>query len=385
MSSDVWVTGLGAVTSAGWTVDSAWDAVVHGRSCIGAVERFPIFDAATRVCGPVPGTGTAVGHDDVLAARFGIAALTEALGDAGLVPGDVDVLIAGNHGERRIPAGDESTVLVTPQQLVRRLADAAGADRSMAIYGACASGGLAIGTAMQLIRAGSADVVVAGGSDSMLRDYDFFQFCNLYAMSTRDCPAAEACCPFDARRDGFVLSEGAGFVVLESEGHARRRGAEPRAVLAGFGSSQNAYHIVASPPDAIGPSRAIAGSLRDAGVAPEAVGYINAHGTSTRDNDWCESLAVARVFGDAASSVPISSNKSVLGHAMAAAGAVEAVLSVRALETGVVPPTINLDEPDARCPLDYVPGTAREADLRYVMSNSFGFGGHNSTLLFRRP
>ena len=181
-----------------------------------------------------------------------------------------------------------------------------------------------------------------------------------------------------------MLSEGAGFLVLEHEHTARGRDAQPLAVLEGFGSAQNAYHIVASPPDARGPADAMRHALADAGVGPGDIDYINAHGTGTRDNDWCETLAIRAVFGADAERIPISSSKSELGHTMAAAGAIEAVLAVFALQRGVVPPTINLDQPDAMCDLDYVPWEARTAELRHVVSNSFGFGGHSTSLVLGR-
>jgi 3-oxoacyl-[acyl-carrier-protein] synthase II len=260
-----------------------------------------------------------------------------------------------------------------------------GARRALSLYGACAGGGLAIGAAMKLIESGKLDVCVAGGADCLLREHDFYHFCGLYAMTTRDCPPDEACCPFDERRDGFVLSEGAGFVVLEAEQHARARVADPLAVVAGFGSTQNAYHIVASPPDGAGPAEAMMAALTDARVAPEDVPYINAHGTSTRDNDVCETIAIRKAFGHHAENLMVSSVKSELGHTMGAAGAIEVALCTKILETGVIPPTINLHQPDPRCDLDYVPHEAREVSVDRVLSNSFGFGGHDAALLLARP
>ena len=232
---------------------------------------------------------------------------------------------------------------------------------------------------------GQADVVLAGGTDCLLREIDFFSFCSLYAMTNRDCDPDEASCPFDSRRDGFLLSEGAGFVVLESERHALARGAEPLAAMDGFGFSQNAYHMVASPPDAVGPQYAMSRAVDDAQIDPSEVSYVNAHGTSTRDNDWCETLAIRQAFGDAvAESVPISSVKGSLGHSMATAGAVETILCVKALRDNVIPPTVNLHSPDPRCDLDYVPNIARELPLTKIVNNSFGFGGHNASLVVGR-
>jgi 3-oxoacyl-[acyl-carrier-protein] synthase II len=200
-------------------------------------------------------------------------------------------------------------------------------------------------------------------------------------MSTRDCPPEQASCPFDARRDGFVLAEGAAFLVLESWTHAVARGARALARLAGFGLRQNAYHMFAPPPDGLGPANAMRDALRDAELTVTDVDHINAHGTSTKDNDSSETLAIREVFGGHADAVPVTSNKSQLGHTMGACGAIEAVLSIQSLRTGLMPPTSNLDQPDPLCDLDCIPGQAREGELRYVLSNSFGFGGHSASLV----
>ena len=381
-SVTVWVTGTGIVSSGGWSVDETWDAVVHGRSCGQKVERFPLFDLESRVGAPVPGVETEL-PETSLALRFAEHAILEALGQADLDPSvvAVDTVVVGNHGERGLPVPGRDPVIMGGAELARSLGSLVGARRSLSVYGACAGGALAIGAGMKLLEAGMAEVVVAGGADCLLREHDFYHFAGLYAMSTRDCPPEEASCPFDVRRDGFVLSEGAGFIVLETEAHARRRNSEPLAVLKGFGSKQSAYHIVASPPDGGGPSEAMAAALRDAHLGPEMIPYINAHGTSTRDNDSCETTAIHRTFGDHAKHLMVSSVKSELGHPMGAAGAIELALCTKILETGLVPPTINLEEPDPRCDLDYVPHEAREIDMDYVMSNSFGFGGHNAALV----
>lgn len=388
MSNAVWVTGMGAVSPGGWTADETWDTVVNGRSCAQKLERFPLFEAATKVAAPVPGREHSLPLDSPLSVEYGLAAAREALAQAGLAADDraVDVAVVASHGERRLPDLERDPLLGAISDLARTIADTVGASRSTALYGACAGGVLAIGTALKLLRSGVVSRVVAGGADSLLREIDFFSFCSLYAMSTRECPPEEASCPFDSRRDGFVLGEGAAFLVLEREDAARSRGAEPLATVSGFGSAQNAYHMVASPPDALGPSQAMARAMADARIDPSDVGYINAHGTSTRDNDWCESLAVHHAFGAAADSVAMSSSKSVLGHSMGAAGAIEAVLCVKALNEGVLPPTINLESPDPRCDLDYIPGAAREASPRYIVNNGFGFGGHSSAIVMgRRP
>ncbi|MFI2189695.1 beta-ketoacyl-[acyl-carrier-protein] synthase family protein [Streptomyces sioyaensis] len=382
MSERVFVTGLGAVTPGGWSAEETWASVVDGKRFGQYLERFPLFDAGTRVGAPVPGRATnseTASH----AIEFGTHAAQEALAMAGLEGAQqaVDIAVIATHGERQLPGQGRVAQVGPAEDIVAAIQLAAGARRSTGLYGACAGGGLAVGSAMKLIESGQADVVLAGGADCLLREVDFFSFCSLYAMTARDCDPAEASCPFDARRDGFLLSEGAGFVVLESERHAEARNADPLATIDGFGFSQNAYHMVASPPDALGPTYAMSRALDDAGINPADVDYINAHGTSTRDNDWCETLAIRNAFGDAAESIPISSVKGSLGHSMASAGAVETVLAVKAIRDRVIPPTANLGSADPRCDLDYVPNTARERGLRKVVNNSFGFGGHNASLV----
>ncbi|MGP4115087.1 beta-ketoacyl-[acyl-carrier-protein] synthase family protein [Streptomyces sp. 4N509B] len=376
------ITGLGVVTAAGWSVDETWSAVAEGERFGQRLDHFPLFDAGTRVGAPVPGR-TANAATRSHAVEFGEHAVGQALEQAGLTreAAAVDVALVATHGERQLPLPGQRPVIGTAAEIVTAVQRAAGARRATGLYGACAGGGLAIGSGMKLVQSGQAEVVLAGGTDCLLREIDFFSFCSLYAMTARDCDPAEASCPFDARRDGFLLSEGAAFVVLESAGHAAARGAQPLAAVDGFGFSQNAYHMVASPPDALGPQYSMSRALDDAGVNPEDVDYVNAHGTSTRDNDWCETLGIRRAFGPAAESVPISSLKGALGHSMASAGDVETALCVQALRHNVIPATANLTTPDPNCDLDYVPRTARERPLRTIVKNSFGFGGHNASLV----
>jgi 3-oxoacyl-[acyl-carrier-protein] synthase II len=386
-SSNVVVTGLGAVSPCGLSLDDTWSAVVEGRSPIRPITRFPLLDAATRLAGSVPGFEDGHPEGGALADTFAQMAVDAAMADAGLEVADgpvADVVVVGNHGERRVPSTDGPSTVSRPTDLAEQLATGVGAGRWMAAFGACAAGGQSIVLGALAIRSGTAEVALCVGVDALLSDFDFFQFAALYAMSTRDCGPTEASCPFDARRDGFVLSEGAACLVLESEDHAKRRGAEPLARLEGMGVSQNAYHMIASPPDAVGPARAMKVALQSARLDPGRVGNLNAHGTSTRDNDWCESLAIRKAFGHAADSLAVSGTKAVTGHLMAAAGALEAAMSIKALRDGIIAPTFNLTEPDPRCDLDYVPGEARSAPLEHVMSNCFGFGGHNVSLVFGR-
>lgn len=385
MLDQVVITGLGAVTPAGWSAEETWSNVLAGKRYGQTLRRFPLFDAGTRVGAPVPGREERAA-DSSHAVEFGIHAAREALTEAGLTADQpVDVAVVATHGERALPVAGREAQIGPARDIVTAVQRVAHARRATGIYGACAGGALAVGSGMKLIQSGQADVVLAGGTDCLLREIDFFSFCSLYAMTNRNCDPAEASCPFDSRRDGFLLSEGAGFVVLESERHAELRGAGPLATVAGFGFSQNAYHMVASPPDAIGPQYAMKRAIDDARIDASEVSYINAHGTSTRDNDWCETLAIRQAFGDAvAESVPISSVKGSLGHSMATAGAVETILCVKALRDSMIPPTVNLYSPDPRCDLDYVPNVAREMPLTKIVNNSFGFGGHNASLVVAR-
>ena len=385
VTSRVWVTGTGAVSPAGWSARETWEAVAKGQPCISAVQRFATFESSSRVAGIVPGREGEAPPDTSHSLEFGVTAAREALEQAGLSEDEgVDLAVVANHGERRLPTASRGATIIGIDEITEGVATAVGARSHNTMFGACAGSAQAIGWALELLRQGRIQTAVAGGTDALVREFDYFSFSSLYVMTTRDCPPAEASCPFDNRRDGFVLSEGAGFLVLETEAHGRARGAEPLAVLEGFGWSQNAYHMFAPPPDGLGPIRAMQGALRDARLDPSDVSYINAHGTSTRDNDVCETMGIRTVFGHHADRLPVSSSKSELGHAMGACGGLEAVVSIWAMQEGVIPPTINLEEPDPGCDLDYVPWTARESRLDHVMSNSFGFGGHSAALLFGR-
>lgn len=381
-----WITGIGAVSAGGWSAAATWEAASSGRSRVQRVRRFELWGAPSSAGAPVPGTEEDNRRDHCRSLEFGISAAREAVAQAessGAVL-QLDLAFVANHGERRMPVGDQRSLVTPLESVADGIAAAVGAPRVLAGHGACASGTLAIGFAARALRSGMASAVVAGATDCLLTDYDYFQFCNLHGMTERDCPPEKASCPFDRRRDGFVMSEGAGFVVLETEEAGRRRGAEPLAVLEGFGSSQNAHHYVALPGDARGPELAMRRALDDAQLATSEVGYLNAHGTSTPDNDRCETAAVHRVFRGDAERLAISSTKSTLGHATAAAGAIETVICVEALRHQVLPPTVNLEEPDPECDLDYVPREARPVDVGHVMSNSFGFGGHNATVVLGR-
>jgi 3-oxoacyl-[acyl-carrier-protein] synthase II len=393
VSDRAWITGLGIVSPAGWSAEETWQGVLGGTSFVRDLERFPTYESSSRVAGMVPGREGPLPADS-LSLEYGLHAAAEALRGAGLpcgAPDDplveggaVDVALVANHGENRLPRARDTGKLIGIREIAGRVAGLAGTDRYSAPYGACAGSAQAIGVAMRLIETGQADLVLAGGCDALVVPFEFMSFSSLYVMSTRQCPPEEASCPFDARRDGFVLAEGAAFLVLESPRHARARGAHPLAVAEGFGLRQNAYHMFAPPPDGQGLNQAMRSALHDAEVDTGDIGWVNAHGTSTKDNDLSETLAIRQVFGADADTLPVSSAKSQLGHTMGACGAIEAALSVLALRDGVVPPTSNLSCADPRCDLDYVSSGAREKKLDHVLSNSFGFGGHSASLVFGR-
>jgi 3-oxoacyl-[acyl-carrier-protein] synthase II len=255
---------------------------------------------------------------------------------------------------------------------------------SMTVQTACASATQAVGEAYRMIRDGDADLMVTGGADSVLSAVCVTGFTLLCVTSFYQGDPAKACRPFDRNRDGLILGEGAGIVILEELEHARRRGARVHAEVLGYGRSCDGYRFTDSHPEALGPSRCMQAALEDAGIRPENVAYINAHGTSTPQNDVTETKAIKKVFGDYAYRVPISSNKSQLGHLISAAGGIELIMTILTIQRGIIPPTINLENPDPDCDLDYVPNQARPADVDIALSNSFGFGGQNGTLIVRR-
>jgi 3-oxoacyl-[acyl-carrier-protein] synthase II len=255
---------------------------------------------------------------------------------------------------------------------------------SLTTVSACASSGDSLGQAFLTIARGDADVMITGGSEAALTPLAFAGFCNMKAMSTRDCPPDEACCPFDARRDGFVMGEGAGILILEELEHAKKRGANIIAEISGYASTNDAYHITAPLQSGDGVAKCMTLTMERAGISPEDVDYINAHGTATLYNDKTETMAVKKVFGKHAKNLAISSTKSMTGHLLGAAGAIEAIVAILAIRDDFAPPTINYAEPDGDCDLDYVPNRGRATKIRCALSNSFGFGGHNACLAFKK-
>ena len=410
MTRRVVVTGLGIVSPVGNTIAEAWDAIAHGRSGIAPVTSFDASTFATRIAGEVRNfdpTAFVSPKDAKKMDQFihyGVAAASMALDDSGLLIDEsnaerVGVIVGSGiggilgieetaikyheGGVRKIsPFYVPSTIINMLPGQISILKGIKGPNFSA--VSACATSNHSIGTAMRLIQHGDADVMVVGGAERGSSPTSMGGFCAMKAMSTRNDEPTRASRPWDKDRDGFVLGDGAGVLVLEEYEHAKARGARIYCELAGFGASSDAYHMTAPAENGEGAARCMALALRDAGLAPEAIGYLNAHGTSTPLGDLGETLAIKTAFGDHARRMMVSSTKSMTGHLLGAAGGVEAIFTILALHHGIIPPTINLDEPGEGCDLDYVPNVAREAKIDAAMSNGFGFGGTNGSLVFRR-
>jgi 3-oxoacyl-[acyl-carrier-protein] synthase II len=405
------VTGLGIVSPVGSSIDTAWANILAGRSGIGPITRFDVSRFTTRFGGAVAGFAL----DQYVSAKdvrkmdafmhYGVAASLQAVTDSGIEVSEanahrIGVAVGAGIGgietiERNYRAyleAEESPRKVSPffipgsiiNMISGHVSIACGmTGPNLSLVTACTSATHSIGIAARCIQYGDADVMVAGGAEMATSALGLGGFCSARALSTRNEDPAAASRPWDRDRDGFVLGDGAGCVVLEEYEHARARGARIYAEMLGFGMSADAHHITAPPEDGEGARQCMVNTLRDAGVNPEDVDYINAHGTSTPLGDKAETLAIKRAFGAAALRVPVSSTKSMTGHLLGAAGGVEAVFCLLAIRDGVLPPTINHETPDPDCDLDYVPNEARPARVRLALSNSFGFGGTNGSLLFR--
>ena len=409
-SERVVVTGLGAITPLGHDVPSSWAAVLAGCSGIGPVTQFDASRLRSQIAGEVKDFDASKYIDRREARRldrflhFAVAAAQEAMTDARLDmahqdPLRVGVLIGSGIGglhtllEQAEVLRERGPHRVSPFCVPALMLNGASAQISImlgargpnfAIATACASGNHSIGEAAMAIRRGTADVMLAGGSEAAIVELAMASFDNMGALSARNDAPARASRPFDAERDGFVLGEGAGVVVLESLANARGRGGHIYGELIGYATTGDAFHLVAPIEDGSGAAAAMRNALADADLPPTAVDYINAHGTSTPLNDAIETHAVKQTFGEHARRLAISSTKSMTGHLTGAAGAIEAVFSLLTLRDQVLPPTMNLETPDPACDLDYVPNVARAAHVDVAMSNSFGFGGHNTSILFRR-
>jgi 3-oxoacyl-[acyl-carrier-protein] synthase II len=404
------VTGLGIVSPVGNSIPLAWDAIVNGRSGIGPVTSFDPAGFATTIAGEVRNFDPtafippkdAKKMDEFI--HYGVAASFMALDDSGLQITDqnaerIGVIVGSGIGGI---LGIEETAIkysqggprkispfYVPSTIINMLPGHVSIMRgikgpSFSAVSACATSNHSIGTAMRMIQYGDADVMVAGGAERGSSPTSMGGFCSMKAMSTRNDDPARASRPWDKDRDGFVLGDGAGVLILEEYEHAKARGARIYCELAGYGASSDAWHMTAPSENGEGPARCMAMALRDAKMNPEQVEYLNAHGTSTPLGDLAETLAMKRALGDHAYKIMVSSTKSMTGHLLGAAGGVEAIFSVLAIHHGIIPPTINLDEPGEGCDLDYVPNVARQKKIDVAVSNGFGFGGTNGTLVFRR-
>lgn len=410
MTARVGVTGVGAVTPIGVGKDAFFAGLRASKNGIGRVTRFDPSPFRTQMAGEVRDFVATdfmterEAHRLARFAQFAVASSRMALADAGLTVdgfnrdrvgvvmgcgiGGLEVLeeqVGVMHAEGPRRVSPFFIPMMIPNMASGQVAIFTGArGPNLTITTACAAATNAIGEAFRIIQRGDADVVLAGGAEAGVTPAGFAGFCALRAMSRRNDEPGKACRPFDRTRDGFVMGEGSVILVLESLEHARRRGIEPFVEIAGYGASDDAHHIVEPDPEGDGALLAMQRALSDAGLAPADVDYINAHGTSTPLNDRCETQAIKRLFGPKATKVAISSTKSMTGHLLGAAGGVGAAACVFAITTGTVPATINYEDPDPECDLDYVPNEARKAQVDVAMSNSFGFGGHNGVVVLKR-
>jgi 3-oxoacyl-[acyl-carrier-protein] synthase II len=405
------ITGLGVVTSLGEVVDEMWEGVCAGQSGIRTITRWDTSKYPTKFGGECTSFDITKYGIDVREAKrldrfgqFGLASAISAVKDAAIDFTKEDayrcgVIIGSGIGgietieEQNKVLIERGVSRVSPFTVPRLMANAASGNVSIqfklcgpntAVTTACATGSNAIGDAGRLIQYDTADVMIAGGSEAALSSLGMATFVAARALSTRNDDPQRASRPWDKERDGFVMSEGAGVVVLEEYEHAKKRGARIYAELVGYGMTADGYHITAPHEDGVGAAAAMRFALKDAGLSPDAVDYINAHGTSTPLGDLAETKAVKSTFGEYAKKVAISSTKSSLGHLLGASGGVEAVITALAVSRNLLPPTINLHNPDPECDLDYVPNKARDKKVVHAMSNSFGFGGHNASLLFKK-
>ena len=411
MSADtrVVITGMGAVTPLGKDVGETWRSLIAGRSAARRIRAFDPSEFFTQIACEIDDFDPQEWVDKKDARRLdrsiqmAVVAAGQALRQAGLRPegeaaDDVGVIVGtGIGGLNSIDEGyrvlfEKGPKRVNPMTAVNILPDMSSGQVAIrfglrgpnfCVISACATGSNVIGEAAEIIKRGDATAMVAGGVESGVVPFGLAAFHRTGSLSTRNDDPEHASRPFDAKRDGFVFSEGSGAVVLERADAALARGATPLAELVGYGATADAYHVSAPDESGAGASRAMLRALRKAGIAPEQISYINAHGTSTPLNDKMETIAIKRAFGDQAYRVPISSTKSMVGHLLGAAGVVEAIVSVCTIQEGMIHPTINYEFPDPDCDLDYVPNTPRRAKVEYVLSNSFGFGGHNASLILK--
>jgi 3-oxoacyl-[acyl-carrier-protein] synthase II len=404
------ITGMGLISPLGNEVEAFWERLVRGESGVTMIDTWDTSKYKTKFGGVVRDfdAEALLGRKEARRmdrfSQFAVVAAERALQDAGLKLDQMDrerlgVYVGSGIGGIQTLIDNASTLMergpdrVSPTLVPMMISNMAAALISMRLgaYGptlspvtACSIGNTAIGEAFRLIRMGGADVIFAGGSEAAITEVSLASFGNATALSTRNDDPARASRPFDSGRDGFVMAEGAGILVLESLSHALRRNARIHAEVIGYGASSDAYHIVATHPEGRGAYQAMKLALQEAAISPEEVSLISAHATSTAAGDWSEAKAIKKLFGPSVRQVPVTANKSMTGHMLGAAGGVEAIALVKSLQEGVIPPTINQEQIDPDCDLDVVPNTAREANLQVGMTNSFGFGGHNAVIVLRR-
>ena len=410
MKNRVVITGMGIVSPVGVGLEDYWAGLISGRNGISRITHFDPTDYRSQMAAEVKDfdplnwiEAKSVGRMDRFI-HFGLASSIMAFNDAGLESGKFDanragvIIGSGIGGSESIESGyntlnEKGPKAINPFFVTKVIINMAAsmASVNLGLKGpisapslACSTGASAIGDAFRIIERGDADIMFAGGSEACITRLPYAGFCAARSMSTRNDSPETASRPFDKDRDGFVMGEGAGVIVLEGLEHARRRGVRIYAELAGYGSTADAFHYTAPPPDGDGMVRVMQVALKDAGIEPHEVDYINAHGTSTVLNDKVESAAISKVFGGHAQKLKISSIKSMIGHLLAAAGAVEMVATVLSIHFGKVPPTINFQERDPECPLDYVTGGSEDLDVNVAISNSFGFGGCNACLVVKK-
>ena len=404
------ITGMGLISPLGNTIEQFWDRLVSGESGISPITSFDTSNFKTKIAGVV--------NDFDAEARFGrkearrmdrfsqfaLAAAEDAWTHSGLQLDKIDkerlgVYVGSGVGGIQTLM-EQGNVLkgrgpdrVSPTLIPMMISNMAAAMISiklgalgptMSPVTACSIGNTAIGEAFRLIRYGGADIVIAGGSEAAITEISLASFGNATSLSTRNEDPIKACRPFDGERDGFVIGEGGGIVILESLSHAQRRNAKIHGEVIGYGASSDAYHMVATHPEGIGAYQAMKLALNEANLQPEEVDVISAHATSTVVGDRSETLAIKKLFGDQAYQIPVTANKSMTGHALGAAGGLEAIALIKSIQEGIIPPTINQEVKDSICDLDYVPNIARKSDLTIGMSNSFGFGGHNAVIVIRK-
>ncbi len=408
-SARIVITGLGVVASLGHDVDTFWTSILAGRCGVDRIASFDPTDLSCQIGAEVRDWDPAAHMDPKEARRndrythFGFVAARQAVRDAGLEMAREDadrvgVIIGSGIGgmytyESQLKVlnerGPRKVSPFTIPSLIGNMCsglvaiDIGARGPNFGVVSACATATHAIGEAMHMIRRGDADVMIAGGAEAAITPFAYASFCSMKAMSTRNDSPATSSRPFSMGRDGFVMGEGAGVLVLESLAHAKARGARIYCEIAGYAATCDAHLITMPDPEGKGLSMAMTRALRSAGTRPEEIDYINAHGTSTPYNDKFETLAIKKVFGDHARTLPVSSTKSMTGHLLGAAGGIESVVCVKTLQSQMLAPTINLHEPDPECDLDYVPNVARPAKVRTVLSNNLGFGGQNASVVFR--